>query len=389
MKPFVLHNPVKLLFGRGEVDRVGDMVPAGARVLVVYGGGSVVRTGLLERIRTQLQGRAAHVVEFGGVQPNPEYAQLMTAIPLIQKESIDFLLAVGGGSVLDGTKFIAAAARFDGDPWDILSVPQPVRAAIPMGAVLTLAATGSEMNAVAVVSNAATGEKLSFFSSRVYPVFSIVDPALTETLPSRQVANGVVDAFVHVLEQYIVEEQYTPVQARFSEGILQTLIEVGPTTYRDPKNAEARDAFCYAATMALNGLIGAGVVQDWSTHNIGHELTALYGIDHARSLAAVMFDNFRLRMDVKRARLAQFGRRVWGLAGDDAGVARAALERTQAFFESLDVPTSLGAYDEVGSDVASRVVAALEQRGGRGMGEGQRVNMVLVAEILRQSQARR
>lgn len=387
MRPFVLHNPVKLRFGRGELDKLHQEIPAGARILLVYGGGSVERTGTLDRVRAQLTA-AATIVEFGGVQANPEYSQLMEALPVIEKEGLNFILAVGGGSVVDGAKFIAAATAFDGDPWDFMVQPQAHRGAMPMGAVMTLPATGSEMNAVSVVSRAELGQKLSFFSPYCYPVFSIVDPQLTETLPARQIANGVVDAFVHVLEQYVVMEQDTPLQSRFSEGILQTLLEVGERTFRDVNDHEARDAFCYAATMALNGLIGAGVVQDWSTHTIGHELTALYGIDHARSLAAVMFDNFELRWALKRPRLAQLGRRVFGLSGAEETVAREALECVRRFFESLEVPTSLGAYPDIHVDVAQRVVDSMASLGKETLGERQSVPMTMVAEMIQRSAQR-
>lgn len=388
MRPFVLHNPVKLRFGRGEVDRVQEELPQGARVLLVYGGGSVIRTGTLARVKAQLVD-AAKVVEFGGVQPNPEYTQLMEALPLIREHQLDFILAVGGGSVVDGAKFIAAAAVWEGEPWDFLVRAQPHAGALPMGAVMTLPATGSEMNGVSVVSREETGQKLSFFSPYVFPKFSIVDPQLTETLPQRQVANGVVDAFVHVLEQYVVLEQFTPLQERFSEGVLLTLLEYGPRTYEDPKDEEARDAFCYAATMALNGLIGAGVVQDWSTHNIGHELTALYGIDHARSLAAILFDNIEQRWSLKRARLAQLGRRVFSLDGEEEAVAKEAMKRIRAFFESLDVPTSLGAYEAVHADVEERVVRGLQAVGREHLGEKRSLSLDDVRALVSKSAARR
>lgn len=389
MRPFILHNPVKLRFGRGELNHLGEEIPEGARVLLVYGGGSVKCTGTLDRVHEQLKGKAAHVVEFGGVQANPEYAQLMPALPIIEAEKLDFILAVGGGSVVDGAKFIAAATAWDGDPWEFVQTRQVHTGAMPLGAVMTLPATGSEMNGVSVISRSDLGQKLSFFSPYCYPVFSIVDPQLTETLPPRQIANGVVDAFVHVLEQYVVMEQHAPLQARFSEGVLRTLLDYGERTYRDVSDHEARDAFCYAATMALNGLIGVGVTQDWSTHNIGHELTARYGIDHARSLATVMFDNFELRWSMKQPRLTQLGRRVFGLAGsDDDRVAREALAAVRRFFEALDVPTSLGAYPNVEADADEHIAKALEAHGTWPMGEKRSVDIELVSEMIRRSVAR-
>src|SRR5690625_35150 len=386
MKPFLLYNPVRLRVGYGQLDALSKEIPASARVLLVYGGGSVRRNGTLERVHALLKGRAETVVEFGGVQPNPEYAQLIEALPLIREHALDYVLAVGGGSVADGAKFIALAAEYEGEPWDLLEDPSiRTTAALPLGTVMTLPATGSEMNPIFVVSHRAQGRKLSRFDALVYPVFSIVEPELTETVPQRQIANGLVDAFIHTPERYIVEDQHTPLQARFSEGILQTLLEVGERTYRDPKDREARAAFCYAATMALNGMIGAGVVQDWSTHNIGHELTALYGLDHARSLAVTIFDNFELRWEQKRPRLAQMGRRVFGLEGDDETAARGALEQMRAFFESLDVPTSLTAYDNIDDDVADRVVRAIELRGKNALGENESVDLALVRKIVARS----
>lgn len=388
MKPFLLYNPVRLRVGEDQLSALSKEIPQGARVLLVYGGGSVRRNGTLDKVHELLRDRAEIVVEFGGVQPNPEYSQLIESLPLIREHALDYILAVGGGSVADGAKFIALAAKYDGEGWDLLEDPSiRTTAALPLGTVMTLPATGSEMNPIFVVSRREQGRKLSRFDALVYPAFSIVDPKLTETVPQRQIANGLVDAFVHTVEQYIVEAQNTPLQARFSEGILQTLLEVGERTYTDPSDMEARGAFCYAATMALNGMIGAGVVQDWSTHNIGHELTALYGIDHARSLAATIFDNFELRWEQKRARLAQMGRRVFGLEGEDESVARGALQKMREFFESLDVPTSLRAYDGIHSDVADRVVQAIELRGKNALGEFESVDLALIRKIVARSAA--
>lgn len=388
MKPFLLYNPVRLRVGPDQVETLRKEVPKGARVLLVYGGGSIRRNGTLDKVLNLLEGVAETVVEFGGVQPNPDVAQLNEALPIIEANALDFILAVGGGSVADGAKYIALAAKYDGDAWALLEDTSiRTQDALPLGTVMTLPATGSEMNAIFVVSRRASGQKLSRFDALVYPQFSIVDPVLTQTVPKRQIANGLVDAFIHTLEQYVVAEQTTPLQARFSEGILHTLLEVGERTYNDPTDREARGAFCYAATMALNGMIGAGVVQDWSTHNIGHELTVLYGLDHARSLSVTLFDNFELRWEQKRGRLAQMGRRVFGLEGEDETVARGALEAVRSFFQSLDMPTSLREIEGVHADVGERVAQAIAAQGKNALGEDESVDLALIREIVQRSAA--
>jgi len=283
--------------------------------------------------------------EFGGIEPNPVYETLMRAVEVVKREGIDFLLAVGGGSTLDGTKFIAAAAKFEGEPWDILAQGAPVEDAVPLGAVLTLPATGSEMNAFAVISRREAQEKLAFSTPKVYPKFSIVDPQTTFSLPPRQVANGIVDAFAHVLEQYLTFPASAPLQDRYAESILLTLIEEGPKTLANPTDYDARANLCWCATMALNGLIALGVPQDWSTHMIGHELTAFHGLDHAQSLAVVFPGTMEARRGGKRAKLLQYGERVWGLreGAEDARIDEA-IARTRGFFESLGVKTRLRDY---------------------------------------------
>lgn len=384
MDNFVFYNPVKILFGRGQIAGLRQEVPAGARVLVTYGGGSILRNGVMEQVRAALVGRAA--LEFGGIEANPVYETLMKAVEVVRREGVDFLLAVGGGSVLDGTKFIAAAARFAGEPWDIPAKGVPVAAAVPLGAVLTLPATGSEMNSFAVVSRAATGEKLPFSSPLVYPKFSIVDPETTFSLPPRQVGNGIVDAFAHVLEQYLTFPAAAPLQDRWAESILTTLIEEGPKTLADPLNYDARANLCWCATMALNGLIGSGVPQDWSTHVIGHELTALCGLDHAQTLAVVFPGTLAARREAKRAKLLQYAERVWGLGGGEGGEEEAeridqAIAMTRAFFESVGVKTRLSDY-QVAPEVVSSVSRRLAERGWTALGERQDVSPRQVEEIL-------
>ncbi len=275
MQNFTFHNPTKILFGEGQIAQIGAEIPAQARVLITYGGGSIKKNGTLGDVRTALAGRK--VFEFGGIEPNPTYETLMQAVALARTEAIDFLLAVGGGSVIDGTKFISAAIPFAGDPWDILSKRARIETAVPFGSVLTLPATGSEMNSGAVITRKASVDKLAFMNPLLYPQFSVLDPVKTYSLPPRQVANGIVDAFVHVIEQYLTYPAGGAVQDRFAEGLLLTLIEEGPKALASPENYEVRANIMWCATLALNGLISTGVPQDWTTHMIGHELTVLHG----------------------------------------------------------------------------------------------------------------
>lgn len=367
MLNFTFQNPTKILFGRGRVADVAGEIPATARVLITYGGGSVERFGTLAEVRAALAGRT--VFEFGGIEPNPTYETLMGAVELARRENVDYLLAVGGGSVLDGTKFIAAAVPFAGEPWDILAKRAKVGSALPLGAVLTLPATGSEMNSGGVITRRATHDKLAFSSPLLFPQFSVLDPEKTFTLPPRQVANGVVDAYVHVMEQYLTYPADAPVQDRFAEGLLLTLIEQGPRALAEPQNYEVRANLMWTATLALNGLIGAGVPQDWATHMLGHELTALHGLDHAQTLAIVLPAMLTYRSAPKRAKLLQYAARVWGLAeGDEDARIAGAIERTRAFFESLSVPTRLSAYG-IGADAIPALVAALERHRMTALGE--------------------
>ena len=302
MLNFEFQNPTRIVFGKDTVSSLDKLVPHDARVLILYGGQSAERTGTLNEVRQALGGRTRH--EFGGIEANPTLETMLKAVELVRAQNIDFLLAVGGGSVIDGTKFVAAAANFSGDPWQILeSFGGAVNSALPLGVVLTLSATGSEMNAGAVVTRKATQTKAFFTSPLVFPQFSILDPTKTYTLPAQQLANGIVDAFTHVVEQYLTYPVDGRVQDRFAEGLLQTLIEIGPRVVHEPADYDSRANLMWAAAMALNGLIAAGVAQDWATHLIGHELTAQYGIDHARTLAILLPSVLRLCRAGKRAKL--------------------------------------------------------------------------------------
>ena len=382
MYNFEYKNPVKIIFGKGAISKLADEIPRNSRVLLLYGGGSIRRNGVYDQVISALTG--FQVFEFGGIEPNPLYETCMKAIELVKQENIDFLLAVGGGSVLDGTKFIAAGALYNGgDPWDFLSRPAEVRpnAALPVGTVLTLPATGSEMNGTTVLSRASTQEKLAFASPLLFPQFSILDPECVFSLPDRQVANGIVDAFIHAMEQYLTFPVNAPLQDRFAEGIMLTLIEEGPKIMVNRTDYDAAANFMWSATMALNGLIGAGVPQDWSTHKIGHELTAFHGIDHARTLAVVLPGVMHVMRSSKKEKILQYGERIWGITDGSANerIDRA-IEKTSRFFASLGLPGRLSDYD-ISTETIEKIRVRMKQRGSR-MGENRDVDHNVVAEIL-------
>ncbi len=373
MNNFTFHNPTRILFGQGRIADLAREIPATARVLITYGGGSIVKTGTLAEVKAALKGYT--LFEFAGIEPNPTYETLMRAVELARAERIDFLLAVGGGSVIDGTKFIAAAIPFAGEPWDILAKRAKITSAVAFGSVLTLPATGSEMNNGAVITKRSTNDKLAFSNSRLFPRFSVLDPTKTFTLPPRQVANGIVDAFVHITEQYLTYPADAKVQDRIAEGLLLTLIEEGPRALSEPDNYAVRANIMWTATMALNGLIGAGVPNDWATHMLGHELTALHGLDHAQTLAVVLPAMLQVRRAEKRDKLLQYAERVWGLRDGDAEARiDQAIARTQLFFEALQVPTRLSGYG-IGKDAIPALLAQLERHGMTALGEHQNLGI--------------
>lgn len=380
MDNFSYHNPTKLIFGKGQIAQISRELPREAKVLVTYGGGSIRANGVYEQVAAALAGHRWG--EFGGIEPNPSYETLMQAVEKVRSEGWDFLLAVGGGSVADGTKFIAAAVPFTGDPWELCSRHARVDSALPMGVVLTLPATGSESNSYAVISRRSSQEKLAFGSPLLYPRFAVLDPETTYSLPPRQVSNGIVDAFVHVLEQYLTYPAAAPLQDRIAEGILRTLVEVGPRTLANPTDYEARASLVWCATLALNGLIGLGVPQDWSTHTIGHELTAFHGLDHAQTLAIVTPSLMAVQRDSKREKLLQFAERVWDLAeGEPHFRIEGAIAKTRAFFESVGAPTRLSAYHLQGERF-EELVDRLEQRRILPMGEKKDLDAARLREVL-------
>ncbi|SDC90480.1 iron-containing alcohol dehydrogenase [Williamwhitmania taraxaci] len=385
MNNFEFFNPVKVIFGKDQLGKLSAQIPANKRVLMIYGGGSILKNGVHAAIINSLKDYT--VLEFNGIEPNPKFETAMKVVEMIKAKKIDFLLAVGGGSVIDATKFIAAAAMYsDGDPWDILAKRKRVKAALPFGAVLTLPATGSEMNNGAVITREATHEKLSFMSPLTFPLFSFLLPDAAATLPQRQVANGVVDAFMHVMEQYMTFPANAPLQDRFAESILQTLVEEGPKAYANPANYEAMSNLMWSATMALNGLIGCGVPQDWAVHMIGHELTAQFGIDHARTLAIIAPSHYAYNLESKKEKLAQFGQRVWGITeGTLEEKATAAIKQTVEFFHSLDVDTKLSDYTDAYKGTAQKISTRFTERGWAGLGEHQSLTPSDVEKIVEMS----
>ena len=381
MLNFDFQNPTKLMFGQGRIADIAGEIPRDARVLITYGGGSVKKNGVLEQVKAALAGY--DLTEFAGIEPNPLYETLMKAVELVKSKKIDYLLAVGGGSVIDGTKFIACAALFTGDPWEIiLRRGVGITEAMPLGAILTLPATGSESNPRAVVTRKSMNAKISFYSTAIFPRFAVLDPTITYSLPPAQISNGVVDAYMHVFEQYMTYPVEAKLQERFSEGILLTLLEEGPRALADPLNYEVRSNVMLCATMALNGLIGSGVPHDWSTHMVSHELTALYGIDHACTLALLMPGMLKVQKEDKRLRLLQYAVRIWGLKdGDEDANIDAAIEKTREFFETMQLKTRLSDYG-LTADNIPEILAHLEKHDMVRLGERKNVTPDRVRQAL-------
>ena len=381
MNNFDFYNPVKILFGEGKVDEIINEVPEKSTILLTFGGGSIKKNGVYNNVANAL--KDFKIIEFGGIEPNPKYETLMKAVDIARSENVSFLLAVGGGSVIDGTKFIAAAIPFEGDPWNMLVGGKDVAVsnAIPFGTVLTLPATGSEMNSGAVISRNDTKEKFAFGSPLLYPKFSVLDPTFTYSLPVNQIANGIVDAFVHVTEQYLTYPAHAHIQDRWSEGILQTLIEFGPQAIANPLNYDVRANIMWSCTMALNGILSVGVPTDWATHMIGHELTAFFGLDHAVTLAIVLPSLLREMRDEKKLKLLQYGSRVWGIdVGTEDMRLEKAIDATEMFFQSLGIKTHFSDYG-ISMDQLNPIVERFKQRGWK-MGENKTITADVVGRIL-------
>lgn len=385
MNNFQYKNPTKILFGKGQIENISKEIPKDAKVLLLYGGGSIKKNGIYEQVKTALS--SIDVIEFGGIPANPEYEVLLEALNIIKEEKVTFLLAVGGGSVIDGTKFLSAASLFEGEtPWDILSKKIRTEKGMPFGTVLTLPATGSEMNSGAVITRAETKEKFSMGGPGLFPQFSILDPEVIKSIPKHQIANGLADSFTHVLEQYMTYSVDAKLQDRFAESILQTLIEIAPTMLEDEFDYKAASNFMWSCTMALNGLIQQGVPTDWAIHMMGHELTALYGIDHARTLAIITESHYKVNLEDKKEKLAQYAERVWKVTdGTLEEKALIGINKTTEFFKSLGIKTKLSDYTNEFEGTAEEISKRFTNRGWLGIGEHQSLSPDKVEQIVKMS----
>jgi NADP-dependent alcohol dehydrogenase len=386
MQNFELYNPTNLVFGKGQIEKLESLVPKSAKILLAYGGGSIFKNGVYDQVKSALNG--FEIIEFGGIEPNPHFETLMKAIEVVKEKNIDFILAVGGGSVIDGVKFISGATHYEGDPMEILKKRILIKEGskvIPFGTVLTLPATGSEMNSGSVVTINATQEKLAFGGSALFPKFSICDPTVITSLPEKQIQNGIIDAFTHVMEQYLTFPHEGYLQDRIAEGILQTLIEIGPKVVQNPSDYALASNYMWCCTMALNGLIQKGVPSDWATHMIGHELTALYNIDHARTLAIIAPNLYKVMFETKKQKLAQYGKRIFGLTGSDDEIAIKAIDKTTEFFHTMGMKTKLSECTDDYNSTADFIANRFQERGWIGLGEKQNITIEKVRKIVEMS----
>jgi NADP-dependent alcohol dehydrogenase len=379
MNNFEFQNPTRLIFGKGQIARLSQELPRDKKILVTFGGGSVKANGVYDKVMEALKG--FDYIEFWGIEPNPKVETLRKAVKLCKEQGVGFILAVGGGSVLDGTKLIAAAACVENDAWELVRDASLAKGALPFASVMTLPATGSEMNRAAVISNLETGEKFAFYN--VFPVFSILDPETTFSLPPFQVACGLADTFIHVMEQYMTVTGVAPLMDRWAEGVLQTVIEVAPKVRADQHDYDAMSTYMLSATMALNGFVAMGVPQDWATHRIGHEITALTGMTHGQTLVIVLPGVLNVMREQKGDKILQYGERVWGIVD---GTREERIDRTIAatedFFRSLGLATRLSECS-VGEDVVAEVVNRFKVRGTT-LGENANIDYSVVEQILRQ-----
>ena len=380
MNNFVFQNPTKLIFGKGQIAKLSQELPKGKKIMVTFGGGSVKRNGVYDQVVAALDG--FDFVEFWGIEPNPKVETLRKAVEQCKREGVEFLLAVGGGSTLDGTKLIAAAAMIQEDAWELVLNPDKLlRGNIPFASVMTLPATGSEMNRGAVISNLATGEKYAFYNT--FPVFSILDPTVTYTLPPFQRACGLADTFIHVIEQYLTFTDESPLMDRWAEGVLQTVVEIAPKVLSEENDYDTMASFMLSATMGLNGFVAMGVTQDWATHRIGHEITALRGVTHGQTLVIVLPGVMNELREQKGEKIVQYGERVWGITegSTDERIDRT-IEATEQFFRSLGLATRLSELS-IGEDVVEEIVRRFRERGTL-LGERLNIDYAATERILRQ-----
>lgn len=361
MNNFDFRNPVELIFGKGQIALLSQRIDKSKRILMTYGGGSIFKNGVYDQVIKALEGY--DIIEFGGIEANPDYSTLIKAIAICKEQNIDMILAVGGGSIIDGTKFIAAGAKYDGDPWDFMTGKAKATKALPFATVLTLPATASEMNNGAVISRRETNEKFAFHNPEGYPQFSILDPSVLASLPNRQVANGIVDIYAHTLEQYLTTSLDTRVMDRWAEGLLLTLIEIAPKLMNGKREYDDCANLMLTATMGLNGFISMGVDQDWATHMIGHELTALHGLDHGVTLSIVFPGLMSVMREEKRGKLLQYAERVWGITeGSDEQRIDLAVSKTEEFFRSVGMKTRLAEHN-IGEQTIATIVERFRNRG--------------------------
>ncbi len=386
MLNFEFKNPTKILFGKGEIAKISKEIPQDSKILMIYGGGSIKKNGVYDQVKDALKNHEVH--EFGGVPANPEYEVLIKALHYIKENKITYLLAVGGGSVIDGVKFISAAANYSGEPWEILT--KPVRTmegeGMPFGTVLTLPATGSEMNSGYVISRRETNEKLSSGGPGLFPQFSVLDPEVIRSIPKNQIANGIADAYTHVLEQYMTAPSSADLQERIAESILMSLQNTAPKVMAEEFNYDDAANFMWCCTMALNGLIQKGVITDWAVHAMGHELTAQFGIDHARTLAVIAPSHYRYNFEAKKEKLAQYAERVWGISeGSIHEKAEKAIVKIEEFFHSLHIQTKLSDYTKDFAGTAEKVEKAFTERKWLGLGEHKNLTPKDVFKIVEMS----
>ncbi len=385
MLSFEIVNPTRILFGNDQWERLKELLNdnvANKNLMLAYGGGSIHKTGIYDKIISLLEG--FNVIPFSGIEANPQYTTLMKGVELARANDVAFILAVGGGSVIDGVKFMSGAYYYDGDPWDVLIRKEGCvfEKALPYGTVLTLPATGSESNSGAVISRSELEEKRTMGGPLFFPVFSLMNPEVVATLPERQIANGIADAFFHTLEQYLTYPTDNLLQEREAEAILLTLIEIADPVLKNPTNYKLASNLMWCANHALNGNLRCGVPTDWATHMIAHELTALYGIDHARTLAIIGPRLYEVQFEEKLDKLAQYGQRVWKLSGEKRQVAQEAIKRTEAFFQSLGIKTKISDYTEPDNTLPERIKKRFIDRGWLQLGERRSVTPERVAMIV-------